>query len=208
MSSPKHLWSGDWEHESRSAQSSLPAPPPQAAEPPPPPEPPASSSTYVRRRIIALTVMSALLLVGVVYALTSGGSDPKTNANRTTTGVAQGTPTSPGVGTVPHVSTGPQPPTPTTTTSTTTTPADALGLQLALVPVNRVIVQAVVPGSPADQVGIGADDLLLTINGQRVTSPGQANGIIAKLPKGSQVTLTLVQGSEQIQATIQESNGP
>jgi S1-C subfamily serine protease len=85
---------------------------------------------------------------------------------------------------------------------------DALGLNLASVPVGRVIVQSVEPGSPADQVGIGAGDLLLSINGMRVTSPDQANSIIARIPKGSQVTLQLVQGSEQIQATIQESNGP
>jgi S1-C subfamily serine protease len=209
MSSPKHLWSGNWEDESQTAQSSLPAPPPPR-EPLPPPEPPPSPPSHLRR-LVVLTVLAALVLVGVVWAITSSGSNTKGHSSATTTSAAQQTPTSPAprapTATIPGTS--PPPPTGTATGPTTTaSAAESLGLQLALVPVNRVIVQAVVPGSAAAQVGIGAGALLLTINGMHVSSPGQANAILAKLPKGSRVTLQLVQGPAQIQATIQESNGP
>lgn len=208
MSSPKHLWSGNWEDESQTAQSSLPAPPPPAP-PAPAPAPPPAPSTHLRR-VVALTVIAALVLVGVVWAITSSGSDTKHPNGRArsgaTTTTAQQAPTGPSTAPIPGTT--PPPSTTATSPATSASPADSLGLQLALVPVNRVIVQAVVPGSAADQVGIGADDLLESINGQRVTSPGQANAILAKLPKGSAVTLILVQGSQQIEATIQESNGP
>jgi hypothetical protein len=157
---------------------------------------------------VIVSVAAALVLAGVVWAISSSGSSNTPTATQTNPAAAAST----GTGTVPGGTsgTGTSPSTrPTTPTNPSTgAQADALGLQLALVPVNRVIVRAVVPGSLADQVGIGADDLLLTINGQRVTSPDQANAIIAKLPKGSPVTLQLVQGSQQIEATIQTSNGP
>jgi len=220
MSSPKHLWSGDWEQESATAQSSLPAPPPPQ-EPPtaPAPEPGVDAAAILRRRVIALTVVAVLVIVGVVYAVTSGGSGDKTKTG-TTAGASASrqvpglrTPTVPGVspGTPPRTATTPgsQPP---STTNPATTPsssaADSLGLRLALVPVSRVVVQSVTPNSLAAQVGIGAGDLLEAINGTRITSPGQAESIISKLPKGSEVTLLLVQGSAQLQATIQVSNGP
>jgi S1-C subfamily serine protease len=214
MTSPKHLWSGDWEHESRAAQSSLPPAPPPVEEPPrrkPPDERPPARPSYVGRRIIVLSVLAALVLAGVVWAISSSGSNSSSSSStsaKTSTGPAPrvGTATVPGLGgPIPSPAT-PQPG--TTTNPTTAAQADALGLQLALVPVDRVIVQSVVPGSAAYQVGIGAGALLLTINGQRVTSPDQANAILARLPKGSQVVLQLVQGSAQITARIQESNGP
>jgi hypothetical protein len=230
MTSPKHLWSGDWEDESEAAQSSLPAPPPEPpAAPPPPEEPPRATPGLLRPRIVILTLVVLLIAAGAVYALTSGSSNharkTDTTTNTTGTGTSTGAPTSPsptqtvppafgpGTGTVPGVSPGtPQSPSTPQSTGTTATPssgpqADALGLQLSLVPVDKVVVSAVVPGSLAAQ-DIGAGDELLSVNGTKVTSPDQANAIIAKIPKGSVVTLQLVQGSALITATLQESNGP
>lgn len=41
-----------------------------------------------------------------------------------------------------------------------------------------------------------------------MTSPGQVDGILDKLPLGTLVTLQLIRGSEQIIAQIQETGIP
>jgi S1-C subfamily serine protease len=115
--------------------------------------------------VIALSLIGALIVIGVAVALTSGGSSNNGNTGTGPTASAPGGYTQ-----------------------------RELGLVLQSVPVDRVIVQAVVPGSPADQAGIGASDTLLSVNGHQITSPGQVDNILSHLHQGSTVTLQLDQG--------------
>ncbi|MDF2435554.1 MAG: hypothetical protein JWP44_5187 [Mucilaginibacter sp.] len=87
-------------------------------------------------------------------------------------------------------------------------PLPYLGLQLESVPVKRVIVQSVVPGSPADQAGIGAGDLLLSVNGHQVGTPGDVDHILAQLHAGDSVKLQLLQGPVAITAQVQLAQQP
>ena len=180
MSSPKHLWSGDWERDSAAAaadRANQPAPAPAAAQPAEVPAPPAAPSAPgrapagarrpgararplrlpPRRRRLALAVaLAALVIVGGALALSSssGGSAPGT--------VSASTPW--------------------------------LGLQMESLPVARVLVASVVPGSPADRAGVGVGDLILGINGKAVSSPGDVDSRLAGLRKGDRVTLQIGRG--------------
>jgi S1-C subfamily serine protease len=87
-------------------------------------------------------------------------------------------------------------------------PLPYLGMNLQNVPVNRVIVESVVPGSPADQAGIGPGDLLLSVNGQQVGSPADVDRILAGLHPGDSVTLQLQQGPVAITAQVQLADPP
>ncbi|MHB8689745.1 MAG: PDZ domain-containing protein [Solirubrobacteraceae bacterium] len=225
MTQPKHLWSGDWERESDAAaheQTSVPAPA-EPREPQPPSEPP-RASTYLTRRLVALTVIAAVVLVAAVWAATSltGSSNSSSSAaaaaaTNTGTSTAGATATQPvfptGTGTSQSpTSTNGQGTAPPGATSTappaSASNADSLGLVLQSVPVNRVIVQAVAPGSAAEQAGIGAGDQLLSVNGHPVHSPDDVATVLGKLPKGSKLTLQLLQGSAPVVATIQGSGIP
>ncbi len=242
MTSPKHLWSGDWERDSASSRtarerSQAPSEPP--GPPPPPEEPP---RWRPRRGVLALAVLVALAIVAAALAIgLSGGKRQPTVTISGQTGTVPGatTPTAtvpsvpPGfgqTGTTPSVTSPTVPPTVTapggaatapggtatvpgstgtTTSGTTTTPGTAtLGLVLEGLPNNRVSVQAVVPGSPAAQAGIGAGDLLLSVNGHPVSSPSEVYSILHGLAKGSKVTMHLIQGSTSLNVQIQASGYP
>ncbi len=69
-----------------------------------------------------------------------------------------------------------------------------LGLQMESLPVGRVLVASVVPGSPADRAGVGAGDLILGINGNAVSSPGDVDSTLAGLRKGDRVKLQIGRG--------------
>lgn len=238
MASPKHLWSGDWERDSAAARAPRADPgaaaePPGPPEPPAPPEPPTRWRPH--RGVLGLAALLAVAIIATALAIGLSGGRPQptvtltgvggTGTGATTptvttpfgqTGTSPTTPTStaPGASPVPPTSTSPTGTTgtstaPGTTTGTTTTPGAAtLGLVLQSLPDNRVSVQAVVPGSPAAQAGIGAGDLLLSINGRAVSSPGQVYSILHRLAKGSTVTMHLIQGSTSLTAQIQASGYP
>jgi S1-C subfamily serine protease len=217
MSSPKHLWSGDWERES-AASAPVESPAPPAAEPadPGPPEP---SPWRPRRGVLAVAVVLVAAIVGVAIAsaVGGGGNRPSVTITGETTptavtpfGFGQTGPgqTAPGTGT--GTSTGPTATAPTGTATSPAPPpgASTLGLVLQSLPGNRVSVQAVVPGSPAAQAGIGAGDVLLSVNGRAVSSASQVQALLARLPKGSPVTMHLIQGSSSLTVQIQLSGSP
>ncbi len=57
---------------------------------------------------------------------------------------------------------------------------------------------AVVPGSPADKAGLVENDIILEINGQKVTESNPLANIIAKLKPGDEITLRVMhQGQEK-----------
>ncbi len=181
MSSPKHLWSGDWERDSASAaadRANVPLPAPAPAEPapvaPPPPRPPSRLTRTLaavralgarlgdlrlrprQRRLALLVALAALVIVGGAIALNSsgGGSGPAA--------VNASTPW--------------------------------LGLQMESLPVNRVLVAGVTPGSPADRAGVGVGDLILGVNGKSVSSPGDVDAALARLRAGDKVKLQIGRG--------------
>jgi hypothetical protein len=213
MASPKHLWSGDWERESGADVD--PAPPltpprdepaparpwistPRPARPvppahpdPPPPQaqvPPVLAPEPRPPRVTLLTRFSAIsrrraLAIGVIAAVIVVGVVALTSG-----GSGSG---SNGVPPMKNYS-------------------YELGLVLEGVP-GGVYVQAVVPGSPAAEHGIGADDPLLSVNGQQAQSPAQVNRILSHIPQGHRVTLRLDQGSVVITVQIQitgSASGP
>jgi S1-C subfamily serine protease len=69
-----------------------------------------------------------------------------------------------------------------------------LGLRMESLPVGRVLVAAVVPGSPADRAGVGVGDLVLGVNGKPVTSPGDVDSALAGLRAGDRVKLQIGRG--------------
>jgi PDZ domain-containing protein len=179
MSSPKHLWSGDWERESASAaadRANLPVPAPAEPAPiaPPAPAPPSGLRRALaavrahlghlrlprlrprQRRAALLVALAALVIVGGAVALgSSGGSSGPAAVNAST---------------------------------------PWLGLQMESLPVNRVLVAGVTPGSPADRAGVGVGDLILGVNGKPVSSPGDVDSALAGLRAGDRVKLQIGRG--------------
>jgi membrane-associated protease RseP (regulator of RpoE activity) len=87
-----------------------------------------------------------------------------------------------------------------------------LGLNLSAIPVNRVQVVGVTPGSPADRAGIGAGDVILSVGGHAVAQPGDVSAAIAKLRAGDTVKIQLQRGPVIVntEATLarQPANSP
>jgi membrane-associated protease RseP (regulator of RpoE activity) len=182
MSSPKHLWSGDWERESASAaadRANLPVPAPAEPAPvaPPSPAPPSGLRRALaavralgarlgdlrlprlrprQRRAALLVALAALVIAGGAVALNSSGAGSGPVAVNAST--------------------------------------PWLGLQMASLPVNRVLVAGVTPGSPADRAGVGVGDLILGVNGKPVSSPGDVDAALAGLRAGDRVKLQIGRG--------------
>jgi serine protease Do len=78
----------------------------------------------------------------------------------------------------------------------TITPAIADGLEL---PIDHgVIVSDVDKNGPADHAGLQIDDIILALNGRRVTTPRQLENNIYRQDPGSSVTLTVQRGEQRI----------
>lgn len=74
---------------------------------------------------------------------------------------------------------------------------------------SRPTVNAVVPGSPAASVGIAAGDLITTIGGRAVQSPGALTAQLSQYHAGDQVPVTWNdQHGRPHTATVTLSNGP
>jgi hypothetical protein len=182
MSSPKHLWSGDWERESASAAADraerLPSPPvePVLPEPPAPSQPSALARAVAalramgadlrrlkrprlrpgQRRLALMIALGALVIAGGAVALSSSGGSSPVSASGSTAW---------------------------------------LGVQLESVPVARVLVAGVVPGSPADRAGLGAGDLIVGVDGHAVTTPGDIDSVVAGKHVGDRLALQVQRGS-------------
>src|SRR5947209_10546809 len=155
MTSPKHLWSGDWEAESAAAarerarrrgQGGEPvaaeAPPPPRADPPRQPrpesprqarpEPPAPRPVELRpkrpRPRLKPTVIPILVGLLVVSAAAYGLAKLADSGGSPSAAITQHTPW--------------------------------LGVTMESLPINRVAIAAVTPGGPADRAGLGPGDVI------------------------------------------------
>jgi membrane-associated protease RseP (regulator of RpoE activity) len=185
MGAPRHLWSGDWRHESSAhgeelaARRALPGQPDPAEETPPPRSrrsvadrlravlrairwrPRLRFSADRRRvRIVLLVGLLALVGAGAAYGVTSalsgsGGGD-HASAN------------------------GYQP---------------WLGIDLYNSPYGGPIVVGVAPGSPAQVAGLQPGDVISQVNGKPVTSVSQFASAIAGKHAGDHLTLAFQRGA-------------
>jgi serine protease Do len=60
-----------------------------------------------------------------------------------------------------------------------------------------VLVEEVIPGSPAETSGMEAGDVIVEFNGRRVESIPQLQGVVAETPPGEEVTVLVIREGEE-----------
>jgi len=99
-----------------------------------------------------------------------------------------------------------------TRSATTVKPTPWLGINMQTLPINRVMIVGVTPGSPADRAGLGPGDVITAINGQPVQAPGDVMSTVSKLKPGDTVKLQIQRGpvalSTQARLAAQPANYP
>lgn len=192
MSAPRHLWSGDWQHESSAHAEDLAArrgrrdepPAPDPSEPTPPPRRPrrripwasVGQSMRVNRRrlrVALLAALATLLIVAVAYGVNSNSNDNKTPAPAAISG------------------------------------SEAwLGVDLANAPIRGALVASVIPGSPAAAAGIEPGDVITQLDTQPIVTPAILTSAIAGLQPGDTVDIQLQRGQSQHTAHLALGSRP
>ncbi len=225
MSSPKHLWSGDWQDESdalarelarrratmpASDRSSLAEQRPGPERPPAPkqrpmpaqkerlarippsvtaiPRPrrqwrqrwPLRSISLRRPRIAKPPWLRAALLAAVGLLVVAGGAYGLTRALGS--GGSQKASASAG------------------------TPW--LGVELESLPINRVVITAVVPGGPADASGLGPGDVITSVNNRPIEMPGDVTAAVAGMHPGDRVQVQIQRGGLPLAAQVKLAARP
>jgi hypothetical protein len=228
MSSPKHLWSGDWERESPD----LASPPPPASyveAPAPPPDPgkwpprgdreaPARSR---RTPFVLAAVLLLLIAVGITLAATlGGGSSSQTSAQNQ----VPLNPSSSGGSPLQQLqsTTTPQATTPQSTTTPQATPPEGqpggasvtagpsynwLGMSIADV-ASGVSVETVNIGGVADSAGVNPGDVIVEINHTQVNSVSQVVAALKGITLGQSFQLTVDRGSTPVTLTATLTGRP
>ncbi|HTX33105.1 MAG TPA: PDZ domain-containing protein [Solirubrobacteraceae bacterium] len=212
MSPPRHLWSGDWRHESAEAAQRLAerrSPVEEPAEPPEVEPPPRGPSALDRlraalhkielprlriparlrgadaRRIRGAVLLGAAMLLagGVAYAAVAALRSPDTQA-----------------------------PSSSQSSSVSSNRAAWLGADTALFPgTTGAIIVDVVPGGPADAAGLQPGDVITEIAGHPVQGPGDIDSALARMHPGQQVQIAYELGPSTYttQVTLQgRPSGP
>ena len=207
MSGPKHLWSGDWQHESATVSEELAdrRAKPRDREPPISPAP----RTLARRRAVPvlrrpglrhwlpIVLAAALLLAAGAYGLTallgSSGSPASTTAGGSLVAPAATPGRSPG----PSAATpsGPSVSPAATTASPPSRPVSWLGMEIATLPPGAAVVETVRLGSEGELAGLEPGDVIVAINNRRITAAGDIGAAIQGLRAGDLVTLQISRGS-------------
>lgn len=65
-----------------------------------------------------------------------------------------------------------------------------------------VLIESTVDGSPADEAGLRANDILLAIGGQKLTGPSELRVQLDKFKEGDEVSLTYRRGGNERTATV------
>lgn len=71
-----------------------------------------------------------------------------------------------------------------------------------LKPMSGVFVEKVVPGDPADQAGIQASDIILSVDGQSVNSGRALATLVAAIPVGSKTKVKLLRDGKKKSVTV------
>ncbi len=212
MSGPKHLWSGDWESESRRpapVPSPAPAPELAPAQPPPPRRTPFSR----RHLLFALTAGVAAAAATVALALTLGGTArPPAHRPRVTASIGAPTTPAPATGSGGHGLTAPPPACSTASASTSSSacstgapPTQAgsgptatwMGMQIVTSP-SGVVVSTVRLGSTADQAGVEPGDQIESVNGHLIGSVSELRPDTNEVKIGGHVTIDVMRSSVQL----------
>lgn len=82
----------------------------------------------------------------------------------------------------------------------TITPAMAEGLELETD--HGVVVSDVEPDGPAAHSGVQVDDIIIALNGRRMTSVHQLNANVFRLAPGTKVVLRVARGTEQLDLPV------
>lgn len=191
MTGPKHLWSGDWQAESRD-------PSPEPGRPVRPVDEPSRDPVRVRQPVRPMwqTILPAaivLLVVAVALAeVLPGGSSGRT---------PRGGATTPSASVIPN-STIPSPNSPGTSTVPATTPGNTISgrtvvwLGMRISTENEgAVVQTVQLGSPADAAGLDPGDIIQTVNRHTITAAGQIPAAVRDLKRGDAVAISVDRGS-------------
>jgi predicted metalloprotease with PDZ domain len=203
MSAPKHLWSGDWRADAAAAAQKragqrIETPPPE--EPPPAPQQP----SLLTRALAALRAAGQALAAALAeLAATLRRTRIPTGAVVVVAllaiaGAAYGLSALFGSNSPPA--------------SSASRNIPYLGVQMESVPVNRVLVAGVVPGSPADRAGLGPGDVITAVNHRPVGQPGDVISALSSMHPGNSVLVQFSRGgvpyATQVKLTSQPSPSP
>jgi hypothetical protein len=203
MTSPKHLWSGDWQRDSEAAARARarrrpfetePAEP-ERAEPPAPtvltpdaparrrpdPPPPVRARPRPRQprvRISRAQARLALIITAVVLLVAGGAWGLSALLGSSNgDGIAQaGSPW--------------------------------IGLQMESLANGTVVVSSVTPGSPADVAGLRAGDVITEVQSRPVGAPIDVTEAVDALRAGDTVEIQVVRGSDTYTAQVKLTSRP
>jgi serine protease Do len=65
-----------------------------------------------------------------------------------------------------------------------------------------VLVRSVMPGEPADQGGVRADDVILGIDGTRLESPRDLQRVVSSTPVGKRVRVVLLREGQETELEV------
>lgn len=208
MSGPKHLWSGDWESESR--QPAAPQPPAVDQEPEPEPASDPSPGRFTRQQFaIALGtgVATAAVAIALIFTL-GGGQTPTPHHRASTASTAPGAPAQPQTSGGRGLNNTPAQSAQTTTVPTVTGPsATWMGMQIVTSPAG-VVVSTVKLGSPADQAGFEPGDQIQSVDGHIIGSVAELEPDTSALKVGSEVTIQVMRSSVQLTSSLPMTQHP
>jgi membrane-associated protease RseP (regulator of RpoE activity) len=208
MSGPKHLWSGDWQSESRQPAAAQPHVPPQQAQPEPLPV--KARSRFTRQQFgIALGTGAATAAVAIALIILLGGGQKPIPHHATGAGIspgASGQPQNSGGG---GLTTPAQPCQQAAVGCSQTTAAaptirgpyaDWMGMQIVTSP-NGVVVATVKLGSAADLAGFEPGDQILSVDTHVIGTVPELRTDTDPVKVGAPVTIAVLRSSVQLTLT-------
>lgn len=204
MGGPKHLWSGDWEHESARAADELnvrlPLQPDEPAAEPEPPRRPRRRLTL--RQMAACLAAFVVVGVGVAVALNQSGSTKQPRPKAQTTVTAQ----------PPTTSTGPtggigltQPSAPTRVANTPS--ANWMGMHIVTSPLGAVV-NTLAAGSGGQAAGVEPGDVITAIDNTTINSATDIRAAVARIALGNRLEITIERGSTILTTAATLRNRP